>query len=152
MIDSQRRLTRDELVAALRSGWGDFLARLETWPEARAAAYARAQGFERVEDLLAHVYAWWGELLREIPAALRGELPARVEDVDAFNAAAVERARAWEPARVRREAAARYHAVVELIAGLCEDDLHNDQVYSWSMGESVTHWDMHRPQRREEAG
>ena len=152
MIDPQRRLTRDELVTALRSGWGDFLTRLETWPEARAAAYARAQGFECVDDLLAHVYAWWGELLREIPAALRGEPATRVGDVDAFNAAAVEHARAWEPARMQREVATRYHAVVDLIAGLCEDDLNNEQVYSWAMGESVTHWDMHRPQRREEAG
>lgn len=152
MIDPQHRLSRDELVASLESGWGAFLERLEGWPEARAAAYARAQGFERVEDLLAHVHAWWGELLREVPAALGGEPPTRVEDVDAFNAAAVQRARAWEPARVRREARGRYHAVVDLLSGLSDADLENEEVYGWAMGESVTHWDMHRPQRLQEAG
>lgn len=149
MIDPQRRLTRDELVDSLRSGWGDLLQQIESWPEARAAAYARAQGFQRVEDMLAHVSAWWGELLREIPAALHGEPPTRVADVDAFNSAAVARARAWEPARVRREAVLRYDAVEKLIAGLCEADLANEEVYSWAMGESVTHWDMHRPLHRE---
>jgi hypothetical protein len=46
----------------------------------------------------------------------------------------------------------RYHAVVDLIAGLSETDLLNEEVYSWKMGESVTHRDMHRPQRREDAG
>jgi hypothetical protein len=75
-----------------------------------------------------------------------------VADVDAFNALAVQRARVWKSARIRRETAARYHAVVDLLANLCEDDLHNEEVYSWALGESVTHWDMHRPLRRDEAG
>jgi hypothetical protein len=144
-------MNRDELVEALRSGWGALLARLDTLPEARAAAYAHTQGFERMEDVLAHVYAWWGELLREIPAALRGEAPTHVGDVDAFNAAAVEHARSWEPARMRREMRARYADVLALIEGLSDDDLLNEEVYSWAVGETVTHWDMHRPQRREDA-
>jgi hypothetical protein len=152
MIDPQRRLTREELLQALQTGWGELLAHLEGWPETMSTAYARSQGFARVEDVLAHVHAWWGELLREIPAALRGEPPIRVGDVDAFNASAVERAQSWTCAHMLREATARYHAVVDLLASLSDADLWNEEVYSWAMGECVTHWDMHRPQRREEAG
>jgi hypothetical protein len=152
MLDPQRRLTRDELLAAWQAGWGELLAQVETWPEARATRYARSQGFARIEDLLAHVNAWWSELLREIPGALRGEPPMRVADVDAFNAAAVARVQDWARARMLREARVRYREVVDLLASLTEADLLNEEAYSWALGECVTHWDMHRPQRREEAG
>lgn len=152
MADPQRRLTRDELLSAWRSGWGELLTQIAGWSEVRAAAYARAQGFARSEDVLAHAHAWWGELLREIPAALRGEPPTRVADVDAFNGAAVARAHSWTSAHMLQETTARYREVADLLANLTDADLMNEEVYGWALGECVTHWDMHRPQRREEVG
>ncbi len=122
-------LTREQVVSALRDGWGTYVERFERLsPEARAAFLAR-QGYARLADLLAHVVAWWEEGLQAIPALLADpNFSSPDHDVDDFNARAVERFRGLdEPAVIRAFEAAR-QAWLDLVARLPDDALRSKRI------------------------
>ena len=122
-------LTREQVVSALRDGWGTYIACFERLsPQAQAAFLAR-QGYACLADLLAHVVAWWEEGLQAIPALLDDPTFSSPDhDVDAFNAQAVERCRGLdEPAMVEIFEAAR-RAWLDLVARLPDDALRNKRI------------------------
>jgi hypothetical protein len=100
----------------------DFSVRRRTFEQSLAALPDQAWHGDRdpdawsALDLVAHVAAWLDEANDRLPRALIGG-PAARYDVDAFNAGAVERARAagWTRARALgafRRAADRFETII----------------------------------------
>jgi hypothetical protein len=122
-------LTREQIISALRDGWGTYVERFERLsPEAQAAFLAR-QGYARLADLLGHVVAWWEEGRSAILDLLDDpNFSSPDYDVDAFNARAVERFRGLdEPAVVHVFETAR-RAWLDLVARLPDDALRNSKI------------------------
>jgi hypothetical protein len=87
-------ITREQILTSLHTDWGTFVERFQRLSPEAQAAYLQQQGYARFADLLAHVIAWWQEGLAAIPTMLSD--PAYIssdQDVDQFNAQAVERLR-----------------------------------------------------------
>ena len=122
-------LTREQIVSALRDGWGTYVERFERLsPEARAACLAQ-QGYARLADLLAHDIAWWEEGLQAIPALLDDpNFSSPDHDVDAFNAQAVERFRGLDERAVIQTFEAARRAWLDLVARLPDDALRNKRI------------------------
>ena len=137
-------LTRAELLAHLEAGWGRFLAALGRLSPADQAEWARAQGYPRVEDLLAHVCAWHEEGLHRVPALLVGEADPDY-DIAAFNAQAVAQYRGRSRAALETEFTRLNAELAAQIATLPDSALANRDVYSWLYINAVEHYEEHRP-------
>lgn len=144
MPSRERRLTRDELLAALDAGWGRFLPTLARLPDEEQTRYARAQGYARAQDLLAHVSAWAEETLAVANAIRQGGMIGEY-DVDAFNAQAVERCRSWTRERVEAEFESAHAALAALIAELPAKALDDPNLHGWLVSTVVDHYEEHQP-------
>jgi len=122
-------LTREQIMSALRDGWGSYVERFERLPPEAQAAFLARQGYARLADLLAHIVAWWEEGQPAILALLDNpNFSSPDYDVDAFNAHAVERFRGLdEPAVIRAFEAAR-QTWLDLVARLPDDALRNKRI------------------------
>jgi hypothetical protein len=89
-------LTRGQLLHAIQEDWGKYLARYQALSTEEQQAFLQRQGFDHLQDLLAHVVAWWEECFEVVTPILDGlERPRRKYDIDQFNAEAVARYRDW---------------------------------------------------------
>src|SRR4051812_37184613 len=130
MSEDEPRLSREQLLAALETGWGRFLPALRQWPPEAQERFAQAQGYARLQDLLAHVCAWHAETLQVVPALLNGTPPVRY-DIDAFNAGAVARYASHTRAEMETEFEELNTALTTLIANLPAPAFTHAQVYFW---------------------
>src|SRR6266511_3426964 len=145
-MNATQQLTRAELLTGLRDGWGAFLPAIARLTEGQQAAFARLQGFPHVQDLLAHICAWWERTLEVVPAIAGGGTPARdCPDVDAFNERAVARYESCTRAQLESEFERLRGAVAGLIAGLPSGAIENTVVYPWLLDSAVEHYEAHRP-------
>ena len=70
--------------------WGTYIERFNRLPELAGTQRVRGQGYERFRDMLAHILAWWEDVMPAILAlAEKRELERKKYDFDAFNAEAV---------------------------------------------------------------
>ncbi len=145
MADSQKRLTREELLSALEAGWGRFLSSLAKWSEDKQTIYAVQQGYPRVQDLIAHVCAWSEETLRVVPLLHSRQLAEQEYDIDMFNARAVTRYQPWTRARIEARFEELRLALAELIRTLPASALDDESVYAWLFETAVEHYREHRP-------
>jgi hypothetical protein len=107
-------------------------------------AFARQQGYDRPQDLLAHLGAWMAETLRVMPYLLRDERPPRdYANDEQFNRRAVERLQDKELAQVEAWYQKQRRALRKLITQLPEDALSIPRVYRWLSGTIVGHYEEH---------
>lgn len=112
--------TREALVRELRGYRAALLEAISgaTPEELRFAP----EGRWSIQDLMGHLAAWQQETMRRLQLIARGEKPAGVDDLAAWNAAQVERRRGWSLEQQRAEfdqAQAQFErTVVELPDGL----------------------------------
>jgi hypothetical protein len=144
MTETHTHLTLAEIQAIhLRHG-GGYLAGLALIPAEEQARWAQGQGYARVQDLLAHLLAWYDEAARLVPGMLRGErTPFGYESVDAFNAAAIERYRDHTRAQVEAEYVRARDAFDAMLAGLSPDAVENERAYRWLYATAVEHYEEH---------
>lgn len=145
MDETTRRLNREELITANEHGWGRFLHTVECMSGEKRAAYLQQQGYDRMQNLLAHVIAWHEETLRAVPTLLAGERSMGPKDVDEFNARAVERYRSWDESAVESEFTQRCADISALVRDLPESALEHEQVYEWLYVGILEHYKEHRP-------
>ena len=83
----------------LREEWGTFIERFQRLPADEGARRVKAQGYESLRDLLAHVLAWWEEGFPIIQAiAENRNFERKKYDFDVFNAEAVKKYGTWNEA------------------------------------------------------
>lgn len=130
------------LIDTLHREWGDYLKGFAALTEAEQATFLKKQGFDRFRDVLAHVVAWWehGSGVIESSAS---EDSSEVDDVDSFNAEAVERFGLLEEAQVL----ARYEDTRLMLASLVDmlpdDVLNQPRVRSWLRADVIDHYYEH---------
>ncbi len=145
MPEPQKHWTREDLLFALERGWGQFLASLAKWPDDKQTVFALQQGYPRVQDLLAHVCAWWEETLRVVPLISVEQLAQQQYDVDMFNARAVTRYQPWSRVRIEVHFEQLRLALADLIRTLPASALENDRICAWLFRAVVEHYREHRP-------
>jgi hypothetical protein len=74
----------------LQREWAEYPGRFGALPPEKQSAFLKKQGFARFRDLAAHIIAWWEQGIQSIEASAQGDV-AEVDDIDGFNAEAVER-------------------------------------------------------------
>lgn len=145
MADSQPKLALAEMQAAHRRHGTGFLDAIAQMPAQQQEDWVRAQGYARVQDLLAHMVAWYDEAVRLVPRMLSGEkAPFGYKSVDAFNAVATERYRDHTRAQVEVEYVRARDAFDALLAGLSPEALEHERAYEWLYLTGVEHYEEHR--------
>lgn len=81
--------------------WGTYIERFNRLPVDEGQRRVEEQGYERFRDMLAHILTWWEEGMGIILAIAEGrEYERKKYDFDVFNAAAVEKYKAWDEAEL----------------------------------------------------
>lgn len=79
--------------------WATYIERFNRLPELEGMRRARAQGYDRFRDMLAHILAWWEDVMPAILAiAENREFEKKKYDYDAFNVEAVAKYKDWDEA------------------------------------------------------
>jgi len=78
------------VVDILGREWADYRGKFAARTAPDQADFLKTQGFPRFRDVLAHIVAWWEQGIGVVETASLMD-PCDVEDVDAFNAQALER-------------------------------------------------------------
>jgi hypothetical protein len=138
------KVTIQQLLDALQTGWGQYAAGFERLSPAEQAAFLQRQGFSRFHDLLAHICAWWEDTLEVVTAILEvSESPQKRYDVDAFNAAAVAKYQDWKESDLLTHYENLREALLYLVAELPEDALTNQRIAGWLHASVVEHLHEH---------
>ena len=79
--------------------WAGYVERFNRLPELDGSKRVRNQGYERFRDMLAHILAWWEDVMPVVLAiAENREFEKKKYDFDAFNAEAVAKYKDWDEA------------------------------------------------------
>ncbi|HRK89213.1 MAG TPA: ClbS/DfsB family four-helix bundle protein [Anaerolineales bacterium] len=101
--------------------WATYIERFNRLPELDGSQRVRRQGYDRFRDMLAHILAWWEDVMPAILAiAENREFERKKYDYDAFNAEAVAKYKDWDETeflahfeKTRQKAAADLRSVNE---------------------------------------
>lgn len=139
------KMSRAELIEEHDVNWRGFEATLKSMPEADQVAYIRAQGYGRVQDLVAHMLEWNHATIERVNDILAGKSNLPKYDVDEFNARAVEK----HSERPEQDVWASYEESCEemshLLESLLESALENDDIYEWCYLTAIDHYQEHSP-------
>jgi len=130
------------VIDTLHREWGDYVKGFAGLTEAEQAAFLKKQGFDRFRDLLAHVVAWWEHGIGVIESSASGA-PGDVDDVDAFNAEAVERFGLMDEAQVLVKYEDTRLTRASLVDMLPDEVLSQSQVRSWLRADVIDHYYEH---------
>lgn len=128
LLNSQTRIgleagvKREQVFHLLEQEWQAFLAAFESLPDS-VLLEPGVVGEWSVRDVLAHITTWEEEVLKALPAILRGELLpqyAQYGGIDAFNAREQERKRHLSLSQVRRELATTHQRLLSFLSDVPE--------------------------------
>jgi len=103
--------------------------------------YLKKQGFERFEDMLAHIIGWWDEGVKVIEGFKKDSNFVYDEpEVDAFNQKLVEQ---YRNADVRNIFEQKRTTMIELVKSMDESLFDNQIVERWLAADVVEHFDEH---------
>lgn len=151
MSSEDQRFSRQELLAVLEQGWKQYLPELAELSEEEQIRYAQEQGFDRVQDMLVHIFAWWERSMQRSIRLLYGPptLDASAhalfsQTIDEFNAEAMERYQQWNRAAVEAQFATTLAALEEFLLHLPESALEDERLQRWMRSEAIDHYRDHR--------
>lgn len=112
---------KQRTIDFLEIEWATYIERFNRLPELDGSQRVRRQGFERFRDMLAHILAWWEDVMPAILAiAENRDFEKKKYDYDAFNAEAVAKYKDWNKAeflahfeKTRQKAAADLRSMNE---------------------------------------
>ncbi|MBL8100315.1 MAG: ClbS/DfsB family four-helix bundle protein [Anaerolineales bacterium] len=103
--------------------------------------YLKKEGFERFEDILAHIIGWWDEGVKVIEGFKKDSNFVYDEpEVDSFNQKLVEQ---YRNADVRNIFEQKRNEMIELIKSMDESLFDNQIVERWLAADVVEHFDEH---------
>lgn len=131
------------LIDTLQREWDGYAARFAALTSEQQQAFLTQQGYPRLRDVLAHIIAWWETGIRLIGS--RGdEDPCADQDVDAFNAAAVERFGKLDEAEVFASFDRTRLVLLNLVGTVPDAVLSKPNVNSWLRADVIDHYYEHR--------
>jgi hypothetical protein len=136
--------TRDQFRTRLNNEWLVFLDRFDRLSPPHQQEYLEKQGYARLGGLLGHIIAWWQDGAQTIQAMRANPaFPLGDYDVDAFNARAVEKFSPYSDAEVRQMYLDQCRAIIDLVSGLTDAELHQDNINTRLYYEVLSHWKEH---------
>lgn len=144
MQAEEQRFTRQDLLSALDKGWKHYLPRLALLTEVELARYAREQGFERIEDVLAHIFAWWERTMERTNRLLSGQAVPPANDMDEFNAGVVKRYQSWSSPAIEEHFAAALMDFEQFLKDVPEAAFTNERIHLWLRIDVFDHYEDHR--------
>jgi len=140
-----QQFSRQDLLAALEQGWKQYLSCLAALSEEEQARYAHEQGFARVQDMLAHIFAWWERSMQRSATLLSGQPLPPASEVDEFNAEVVARYQQWTRAAIEAHFATALAALEHFLLDLPETALEHEPIQRWMHIEAIEHYEEHCP-------
>lgn len=138
-------ITKQRTLEYLEMEWGSYVERFNRLPRDEQDRRLDLTGFTSLQDLLAHVLAWWQEGMRIITAIAAGRaFERRKYDFDAFNAEAITRYRTWEQADFLAHFAAARQEIAADLQSMDETVFENRRVRAWLDGAVIRHAREHR--------
>jgi hypothetical protein len=144
MSSQERRYSRQELLAAVEKGWKHYLAYLAALSREEQARYARAQGYARIEDVVAHIFAWWELSMQRTREVLSGKHIPIADDMDEFNASVVAHYQGWTLPAIEEKFATALTTFERFLRHLSESALDNDRIQLWLRLDSIDHYEDHK--------
>ncbi len=131
------------LLDTLQREWVTCLDRYNGLTAEQQQDYLAKQGYSRFRDLIAHIVAWWETGIRLIGSG-GDEDPCEGQDVDAFNAAAIQRFSRQEEAEVFASFDRTRLVLLNLIGTVPDQILSKANVQSWLRADVIDHYYEHR--------
>jgi len=137
--------SRESILDCLDTQWGTYVTRFQGFSTSEQNIFLEKQGYKRLQDLLAHVTAWWQDGMEKINKFLQdsGYEPSPV-DVDAFNAAAVEGVKNQSEVEVIAAFETTRLQFVELVQNLSDEDLASPNIIRQLIMEVTGHYEDHQ--------
>lgn len=142
---------REHLVAlskfltldTLENEWGAFIKKFDALENKEE--YLKKQELVRIEDMLAHVIAWWDEGITAVNGALKDSSfeykgPG---DTDAYNAEVTLKYQSMNVDDVRKLFEQKRLELIDLVNGLPENAFTNPTIEEWLAADVVEHFDEH---------
>ncbi|HNO30287.1 MAG TPA: hypothetical protein PKI78_00780, partial [Anaerolineales bacterium] len=114
---------KQRVIDFMEIEWATYVERFQRLPELDGSQRVRRQGYNRFRDMLAHILAWWEDVMPVVLAiAEKREFERKKYDFDAFNAGAVAKYQDWDEAeflahfeRTRQKTAADLRSMSEAV-------------------------------------
>jgi hypothetical protein len=88
---------KQRAIDFLEIEWATYIERFKRLPQLDGMQRVRRQGYDQFRDMLAHILAWWEDVMPVILAiAENREFEKKKYDFDAFNAEAVAKYKSWD--------------------------------------------------------
>jgi chemotaxis regulatin CheY-phosphate phosphatase CheZ len=144
MAPENQQFSRQDLLAALEQGWKHYLTHLHELSEDEQVLYAQKQGFARIQDVLAHVVAWWERSMQRSFQIISGHAVPRTDDMDAFNAEVVEQYHQWSRETVEEKFITVLTTFERFLRDLPETAFENERIHLWLRIDAIDHYEDHR--------
>ena len=144
MASQEQRYSRQDLLAALEKGWKHYLSYLSALSPDEQARYAQAQGYARVEDVVAHIFAWWELSMQRTREVLGGKHVPIADDMDEFNASVVSQYQGWTLPTIEEKFASTLTTFERFLQDLPASALENDCIQLWLRLDAIDHYEDHR--------
>lgn len=131
------------LVDTLQREWESSLEAFNSMTPEQKQAYLAKQGYPRFRDLVAHIITWWETGIRVLGTGA-DEDPCEGQDVDAFNAAAIERFGKLDEAEVFASYERTRRVLLKLVGTVPDEILSKPNVQSWLRADVIDHYFEHR--------
>lgn len=117
---------RDSVLKCLHQSWGEYVSRINGLTNRERDLFLKKQGYARLQDLIAHVAAWWQDGMQKIAAFQQDpQYQPPAVDVDEFNARVVESVKDRTEASVIESFETVRLQFIELIESLSDEDIEN---------------------------
>jgi hypothetical protein len=138
-------ITREKILDNLEQEWGTYVERFDKLTPGSQKAFLQQQGYARFADLLAHVAAWWQQADHDIEAMLEDPLfKSPDEDVDAFNAQAVENVHPLDEKAVEESFENMRQVMLDLVIALPDEAFQKESFTERFDMEVIGHLEEHR--------
>jgi hypothetical protein len=136
-------LSRFLLLDTLENEWSEYVEKFDRLEN--KVEFLKAQGFERFEDILAHVIGWWSECVVVIEGAMNDTtFVYREIDTDSFNKELVEKYKVMSGAELREAFEINRIAFTAILRELPDSAFENPTIESWLAADVVGHYDGHK--------
>ncbi len=145
-MTQNRRLMRQDFLDVMDVTWARYVPTIIALTEEDQARYARAEGYNDIKELIAHLSLRLQQLLDVIPALAEGEaVTIPDEDANASHARAVESARDQTLEQVAADFNSLQDAVAGMLGDLPDTAFERAPTYDWLYRTLIEHYQAHEP-------
>lgn len=138
-------ITRDSVLDCLTKNWGEYVSRINGLDDKKRSLLLKQQGYARLQDLLAHITAWWQDGMQKIAAFQQDvDYQPPAVNVDEYNTRVVESVKDRSEASVIDSFETVRLQFIELVESLTDQDIQNPRINRQLEMEITGHYQEHQ--------